>query len=733
MASQSTNPFVWDRPFAFLWLTPDENHPSQHTLAHLVTELARNADFKCELPKSDATPVESIMSFPFMPHVTLHTSHLDGKDVEASIEQMITRLVDLSASFGSEPLDASQLKVKLSSPVMGVTHFKSVYLDVVNEPESSTMLSSIKKKAEALFGPNVPSETTYLPHLSLWYGTNERLRKLTYEAALASEVSDGLEIPLSHLHLVYAPFEDVRSWKIVGSTRVGCDVFFRRTAFIGGSFEFLRNSNLKGSAPHLERLPIFNPASGEVMAYMEGCHKEEAERAIGAAQAAFPIWSGDTSLAQRLVIVRKLVALIRERADYLAKLETTDNGKPLKEAQADVNDAADCFSYYASLAESDKRLNGESDNHIETGSEQLQCAVHYEAIGVCAMILPFNYPLLMAAWKLGPALLAGCTVVLKPSEMTSATALELAALCREAGVPAGVLNVLPGLGPSVGPTLTSHPSVRKIAFTGSGATGKHILKESTKHLPNVSLELGGKSPALIFQDADIEAGIDWILMGIFFNAGQVCSATSRLLIHSSLYDKVKQVLKEKAELLKKRVGDGRDPNTLLGPLVSLSQYNRVRHLVENGIAQGAKLVTGQSNFEKAAIQRKGFYFDPTIVENVKSDNTLWTNEVFGPVLVIRSFETEQEALQLANDSPFGLAAAVFTQDKERQRRIARQLQVGIVWINCSQPTLVQAPWGGMKESGVGRELGPWGLENFLEPKQITEWVTKDNFGWYQSL
>lgn len=353
------------------------------------------------------------------------------------------------------------------------------------------------------------------------------------------------------------------------------------------------------------------------------------------------------------------------------------------------------------------------------------------------MLFPFFIPRLtflpsLRRSRLAPSLAAGCTVVLKPSEITSVTALEMAALMREVGVPEGVVNVLPGFGPQVGPAITSSPHLRKIAFTGSGNTGKHILKESTRYLPNVTLELGGKSPLIVFEDADLPKALDWLLMGIFFNAGQVCSATSRLIVHSKVYDQVKDMLVKAAGQLTERVGDGRDPRTLMGPLVSLQQYQRVKNMVAQGLQQGATMLIGEKNYSSAA-PLNGFFFFPTILENVSDDNTLWKDEVFGPVLVLRKFESEEEAIKQANATRYGLAAAIFTSSPSTARRVTRQLEAGIVWENCSQPTLVQAPWGGMKESGIGRELGPWGLDNFLEPKQVTSWTAKDNWAWYGDL
>ena len=728
MSSTSSNPFVWDRPFAFLWLTSDELNADHQLLTLQVDEIARKTGTFAESLAKSGHDLSLTDALAFTPHVTIHTTYIEPNDVFGSLERIVETTAKLSSTVAAEH---SNLNVELNAPIVGTTHFKSVFMEIKPDAAEASALMKLKETATSMLGPNVPPEEKYLPHLSLWYGNENRLRENALREALSSSLEKGHKLSLSYLHVVYAPFEDVRSWKIVATSRIGTGVAFRRTAFIDGKFEAVRNAERKESSVSAALIPMINPATGLPLSYFEGCEQVEADRAIEAAHKAFHKWGFETTLAQRLVIVRRLIDLIKEKKDYLIRMETLDNGKPLKEAEADISDVADCFAYYASLAESDPRLNGKGETPIDTGNPSLKSVVEYEPVGVCAMILPFNYPLLMAAWKVAPAIVAGCTIVLKPSEITSATALELAALAHAAGLPSGVLNVLPGLGPSVGPALTGNPLVRKIAFTGSGATGKSILEKSTALLPNVSLELGGKSPAILFEDADLSTAIDWILIGIFFNGGQVCSATSRLLIQASVYDKVKDLLVEAARKLTSRVGDGLDPNVLMGPLVSETQYRRVKKIVQTGLTQGAKLLIGETNFDKT--EHTGYFWYPTIVEDADDENTLWKDEVFGPVLVIRKFEKEEEAISMANETRYGLAAAVFTADTARQRRCTRSLEAGIVWVNCSQPTLVQAPWGGMKESGIGRELGPFGLNNFLEPKQVTSYNISESWGWYKDL
>jgi len=362
------------------------------------------------------------------------------------------------------------------------------------------------------------------------------------------------------------------------------------------------------------------------------------------------------------------------------------------------------------------------------GDASYSCKIRYEPVGVAGMIIPWNYPLLMAAWKLAPCLAAGCTGILKPSELTPMSALELAAIIKESGLPSGVINVVTGLGPDAGQPLTNHPDVEKIAFTGSVATGSKIMSSSAQNIKRVSLELGGKSPLIIFNDVDLDQAVEWIMFGIFFNQGQVCSATSRVLIQQEIFNKV--VDKLITEVQKVKIGNGLHGDTKLGPVVSEGQYNRVLDYIKKGVEEGAKLLTG--GIPKKDELLKGYFVEPTIFTDVSDNATIWKEEIFGPVLCVRVFKTEEEAIEIANNTQYGLAAAVMSKDKNRCNRVAKALRAGIVWVNCSQPTFVEAPWGGMKKSGTGRELGPWGLDNYLEVKQITSYEDENGLGysWY---
>jgi betaine-aldehyde dehydrogenase len=332
--------------------------------------------------------------------------------------------------------------------------------------------------------------------------------------------------------------------------------------------------------------------------------------------------------------------------------------------------------------------------------------------------------LLMAAWKVAPAIAAGCAVVLKPSEYTPLSALELARIAQAAGLPDGVLNVVTGLGRDTGAVLARHPGVRKLAFTGSVPTGISVASAAAQDVKSVSLELGGKSPIVIFDDADIAQAVEWVMFGIFWNQGQVCSATSRLIVESTIAPRLIDRLAEEAKKI--TIGDGMAEGTLLGPLVSAQQYEKVTGYIEAGKRE-AQLVTGGG---RPAHLNTGYFLEPTIFAGVPATARIWTEEIFGPVLAVTTFRSEAEAVALANDSEFGLAAAVMSADLVRAERVADAFEAGVCWINCSQPNFLEPPWGGMKKSGVGRELGLWGLNNFLEVKQITTYKSKDPWGWY---
>lgn len=468
---------------------------------------------------------------------------------------------------------------------------------------------------------------------------------------------------------------------------------------------------------------VINPATEEIIGTIAAATAEDVDIAVKAARRAFdrdgwPKLSG----SQRATYLRTIADGIRARQAEIARLEVLDNGKPLPEADWDIADAAGCFDFYAGLAE---QLDNQPEEAIPLADDRFTSKAVREPIGVAGAIIPWNYPLLMAAWKVAPALAAGCTVVLKPAELTSLTALELAAIADEAGLPPGVLNIVTGAGSVAGQAIIDHKGVDKLAFTGSGPVGSKIMAAAARDIKRVSLELGGKSPFVVFDDADINDAVEWIMFGIFWNQGQVCSATSRVLVHEAIYERLLERLVEETDKIK--IGNGMEEGVLLGPLVSKRQYEQVTAAIEAARKAGAKVACGGTRPEGFD---KGYYLRPTILTDVPLDSDAWVEEIFGPVVCVRPFKTEEEAIELANDSRFGLAAAVMSKDDVRAERVAAAFRAGIVWINCSQPTFTEAPWGGYKESGIGRELGRWGLDNYLETKQITKYVGKDSWGWY---
>jgi betaine-aldehyde dehydrogenase len=467
---------------------------------------------------------------------------------------------------------------------------------------------------------------------------------------------------------------------------------------------------------------VFDPATEQLLHRAPAATAADVDLAVQAARRAFDDgrWSG-LSGTERARVLRAIAAGIRDRLTDLSRLEVQDNGKPYPEAEWDIGDAAGCFDFYAGLAEK-QDANGAA---IALPDDRFVSKAVREPLGVVGAIIPWNFPLLMAAWKVAPALAAGCTIVLKPAEQTPLTALELGAIAEAAGLPAGVLNIVTGLGPVAGQALIDHPLVDKLAFTGSGVVGAKVMAAAARDIKRISLELGGKSPFLIFDDADIEAAVEWILFGVFWNQGQVCSATSRVLVQQDLYEPLLERLV--AETKKIRIGGGLEDGILLGPLVSQRQYDNVLAAIAKARADGARIVTGGG---RAPGFERGYFIEPTILADLAVDSAAWREEIFGPVVCIRPFADEAEAVAQANDSRFGLAAAVMSADTQRGDRVAAALRAGIVWINCSQPTFTEAPWGGYKQSGIGRELGQWGFDAYFETKQITRYVSSDPWGWY---
>lgn len=469
-------------------------------------------------------------------------------------------------------------------------------------------------------------------------------------------------------------------------------------------------------------IDCIDPASGEVIDSVTAGGPADIDAAVTAARNAFEGGWKSTSGAERAKILWAIAAGITANRDPLAELETRDNGKPLPESYIDVDTIAQIFEMYAGMADA---LDERGEEKLDIPGEAMDSSVTWRPVGVVGMITPWNFPLEQFTWKVAPALAAGCCAVVKPSEYTSLSALKLAGIIAEAGLPAGVLNVVTGTGAEAGDALVRHTGVDKISFTGSTATGKHIMRTAAEDLKRVSLELGGKNPVIVFDDVDIDAAVEWVTFGAFVNQGQVCTATSRLLIHDRIADEFLRRLVQVAEGIK--IGDGRGEGVKMGPLVSQQHHVKVMSYIEAGRKSGASLLTGAN---RPADQNKGYFIAPTIFADVTPDMSIWKEEIFGPVLSVMRFTDEAEAIRLANDTPYGLAGAVLSKDTVRAERVADALDVGITWQNCSNMVVIQAPWGGVKKSGMGRELGRWGLESYLEPKQKTRWLPGGGVGWY---
>ncbi|SFC67798.1 aldehyde dehydrogenase family protein [Collimonas sp. OK412] len=453
---------------------------------------------------------------------------------------------------------------------------------------------------------------------------------------------------------------------------------------------------------------VFNPATETALAEVAFGAAQDIDDAVAAAAAAQAGWGKSPGRA-RGAFLRAIAGGVQQQQEQLAHLQTANNGKPLSESLIDVGDVIATFNYYAELAE---QLDDRQDQPVALPGAGFTATLRHEPCGVAALIVPWNFPMVTTAWKVAPALAAGCTVVLKPSEITPLPELALAAIIGQAGLPAGVFNLVTG-DAEAGAALASHPAVRKISFTGSTAVGQAVMKTAADDLKRISLELGGKSAALLFADADLELALDIVCGGIFFNAGQMCSATSRLLVERSIAEDFTARLKQRVESI--RVGDPMDPATQMGPLSSRRQYQKVQQYIQQGLAAGLKLITGGT---PAQDMDKGYFVAPTIFADVPFDSPLWREEIFGPVLCIHAFDSEQEAIAIANRSEYGLVATVLTADTERASRVSAALEVGLVWVNSPQVIFPQASWGGMKKSSLGRELGPWGLQAFQEIKHV---------------
>ena len=451
----------------------------------------------------------------------------------------------------------------------------------------------------------------------------------------------------------------------------------------------------------------WNPATEDLIAEVAEGDAADIDLAVKAARKAFDSGPWRTMDARdRGRLLYRLADLIEANIDALAELETLDNGKPIRESRhADLPLVVDCFRYYAGWAD---KIHGQTvpirGNYF--------CYTKREPVGVAGQIIPWNFPMLMVAWKWGPALAAGCTVVLKPAEQTPLTALRLGELALEAGFPAGVINIVPGFGETAGASLVAHPGVDKIAFTGETRTGQLIMKSAADGLKRITFELGGKSPNIVFADADLDAAVDGAMLGLYLNQGQCCCAGSRLFVQESIYDEMLGRLASKAEA--RKLGDPFDPATEQGPQVSREQYDRIMSYIGKGRDQGARCVTGGERHGD-----KGFFIKPTIFADVRDDMDIARDEIFGPVLAVIKFKDVDEVVERANTTDYGLAAAVWTRDIGKAHAIANRVRAGTVWVNCYDVFDAAAPFGGFKSSGIGRELGEKALDNYTELKTVT--------------
>jgi betaine-aldehyde dehydrogenase len=476
---------------------------------------------------------------------------------------------------------------------------------------------------------------------------------------------------------------------------------------------YLNGQWVSGEGPTRQ---IINPATSEIFTTIREASKEQAEEAIEYAAIAFQQSDWAVNKKKRIEVLKTAAGLLEESADEVARLETLNTGKPIREAILDIHDSAACLRYYADLITQEEFWKKEMADG--TVSE-----VRKEPIGVCSLIVPWNFPLLLGMWKIAPALAAGNTVIYKPSEITPVTALKFTEILVNSGIPAGVFNLVLGEGDPVGQTLVSSEKVDKVSFTGGSETGRKINQECAGSFKRVSLELGGKSPLIVLEDADIKLASEWAIFGSFFNQGEVCVASSRLLVHEKIYAEFIDNLLEKVKNLK--IGDPLKEETDFGPVISEQHLKKIEDYIKIGNAEGAECLYGGKR-----IGSRGLYITPVIFGNINQDMRIVQEEIFGPVVTIQTFKTEQEAIELANGTKFGLAAGILSADAERASRIASQIKAGTIWINSYHTPYVEAPWGGYKQSGIGRELGPQGLDGFTETKHINKRGQLEPLNWY---
>ncbi|GJE89226.1 aldehyde dehydrogenase family protein [Phanerochaete sordida] len=455
------------------------------------------------------------------------------------------------------------------------------------------------------------------------------------------------------------------------------------------------------------KIDVINPTNGKLITRVSEGTPKDVDTAVEVAQKAFDtVWGHNTPGFERGRLLYKFAELLEQHADEFAAVEALDNGKTFSWAKkADVAMSIGTFRYYAGWAD---KIHG---NTIETSKEKIVYTTH-EPLGVVGQIIPWNFPLMMLSWKLGPALAAGNTVILKPSEFTPLTALLAAKLSLEAGFPPGVINIVNGYGSTVGNAISTHMHIDKVAFTGSTIVGRKVLEASAKtNLKETSLELGGKSPNIIFDDCDLEQAVDWTIHGIFWNHGQACCAGSRIFVHAKIYDEFLRRFTEQSKKLK--LGDPFNPDTYQGPQVSQQQYDRIMEYIDSGKQQGAKVHLGGERWGN-----EGYFIQPTIFTETSKEMKIVQEEIFGPVGVVIKFQDDDDVIRQANDTIYGLAAAIFTKNIDRALTCSQKLRAGTTWINCANQLHPQVPFGGYKQSGIGRELGEYALEHYTAVKAV---------------
>ncbi|GAA5173234.1 aldehyde dehydrogenase family protein [Pseudonocardia eucalypti] len=468
---------------------------------------------------------------------------------------------------------------------------------------------------------------------------------------------------------------------------------------------------------------VINPFDQSVVRTVDQAGERDVHAAVSAARAAFTggEWPGRSAVERGALLTRVAELLVRDK-ESIARTETLDTGKTLAESRIDVDDVVAVFRYYAALAGQD------AGRVVDTGNPTVLSRISYEPVGVCALITPWNYPLLQLSWKVAPALAAGNTVVIKPSEVTPLSSIKLVALLEEAGAPRGVVNLLLGDGPSAGAPLVSHPGVDMVSFTGGLATGQAIIRASADTVKKLAVELGGKNPNIVFDDVDLDTAVDYALTAVFLHSGQVCSAGARLILHDAIHDEFVAELAARAERI--RLGNGLDPDSEVGPLVSAAHLAKVEAYVASAVDEGARLLTGGHRPDDPALA-KGFFYRPTVFTECRRDMRVIREETFGPILTVERFTDEARAVELGNDTEYGLAGAVWTNDIGRAHRVSAALRHGTVWINDYHPYVPGAEWGGFKRSGNGRELGPTGLAEYREAKHIWHNTAPAPMRWFK--